>query len=194
VVCWGFGGQLLSCCSMCRLSRVLGSSVSHTPASPTPTHPPTTRATGRVWDCRTGRSVQVLEGHVKQILCIDFSPNGYQIATGSDDHSARIWDLRKKGCVYCIPAHRSLVSAVRWQPGDGHYLLTASYDAAVKVGARAPGVWGGWVGGRVLIQRRRLLTAWVPAARAGRVIAVLLLKRPSSPQHKHPHPSDLVHP
>jgi U4/U6 small nuclear ribonucleoprotein PRP4 len=55
-----------------------------------------------------------------------------QIATGSDDHSVRVWDLRKKACAYTLPAHRSLVSAVRWQPGCGHYLLTASYDATLK--------------------------------------------------------------
>jgi U4/U6 small nuclear ribonucleoprotein PRP4 len=46
----------------------------------------------------------------------------------------RVWDLRKRACAYCLPAHRSLVSAVRWQPDAGHYLLTASYDATIKVG------------------------------------------------------------
>jgi WD40 repeat protein len=44
----------------------------------------------------------------------------------------RIWDLRKRACAYTLPAHRSLVSAVRWQPGGGHFLLTASYDATMK--------------------------------------------------------------
>ena len=36
----------------------------------------------RVWDCRTGRSILTLQGHVKQILSTDFSPNGYILATG----------------------------------------------------------------------------------------------------------------
>lgn len=34
---------------------------------------------GRIWDCRTGRSVHTLQGHVKQVLCIDFAPNGYLV-------------------------------------------------------------------------------------------------------------------
>lgn len=34
-------------------------------------------AVGRVWDTRTGRSAMVLEGHVKDILGLDWSPNGY---------------------------------------------------------------------------------------------------------------------
>ena len=47
------------------------------------------------------------------VLSVDFSPNGYQLATGSEDNSARIWDLRKRSCLYTIPAHQSLVSSVR---------------------------------------------------------------------------------
>jgi WD40 repeat protein len=45
---------------------------------------------GRVWDCRTGRSVHVLEGHIKQILSLDFAPNGYHLITGSDDHTCKV--------------------------------------------------------------------------------------------------------
>jgi U4/U6 small nuclear ribonucleoprotein PRP4 len=34
---------------------------------------------GRLWDLRSGHSIMILEGHVKGILSIDFSPNGYQL-------------------------------------------------------------------------------------------------------------------
>jgi U4/U6 small nuclear ribonucleoprotein PRP4 len=33
-------------------------------------------AIGRVWDIRTGRTAMVLDGHVKEILTMDFAPNG----------------------------------------------------------------------------------------------------------------------
>ncbi len=33
-------------------------------------------AFGRVWDLRTGRCIMFLEGHLKSILAVDFSPNG----------------------------------------------------------------------------------------------------------------------
>ena len=33
-------------------------------------------AYGRVWDLRTGRCIMFLEGHLKPIISIDFSPNG----------------------------------------------------------------------------------------------------------------------
>lgn len=62
---------------------------------------------------RTGRSIMALQGHVQGILTMDFSPDGFHLATGSEDHSCRIWDLRKRGCVYTLPAHKSLISQVR---------------------------------------------------------------------------------
>ena len=34
---------------------------------------------GRVWDLRTGRCIMFLEGHLKSILAVDFSPNGYAV-------------------------------------------------------------------------------------------------------------------
>lgn len=67
---------------------------------------------GRVWDLRTGRSIMVLEGHVQGVLSVAFSPNGYQMATGSQDNTARLWDLRKRACLYTLPAHQSSVSMV----------------------------------------------------------------------------------
>ena len=68
-----------------------------------------------------------------QVLGVDFSPTGYHLATGGEDHTCRIWDLRKKGCLYVIPAHTSLVSALKWEPRDGHFLVTASYDNTARV-------------------------------------------------------------
>jgi U4/U6 small nuclear ribonucleoprotein PRP4 len=54
---------------------------------------------GRLWDIRTGKSILPLQGHAKAILCMDFSPNGYTLATGSEDNTVRVWDLRGKKCV-----------------------------------------------------------------------------------------------
>jgi WD40 repeat protein len=66
-----------------------------------------------VWDLRSGRSIMVLEGHVKMLLALDFSPCGRLLASGSEDHSARVWDLRQRRCLHTLPGHRSLVSQAR---------------------------------------------------------------------------------
>ena len=35
-------------------------------------------AFARVWDLRTGRGIMFLEGHLKSVLAVDFSPNGFE--------------------------------------------------------------------------------------------------------------------
>jgi U4/U6 small nuclear ribonucleoprotein PRP4 len=44
-----------------------------------------------------------------------------------------VWDLRKRGALYCIAGHTKLVSHVQFEPAGGHYLLTASYDQTCKI-------------------------------------------------------------
>jgi len=94
-------------------------------------------AIGRVWDLRTGRSIHAMQGHAKGILTCDVHPNGYQVLTGSLDNSIRVWDLRKRECVYMLPAHRHLVSQVKFEHLDGHFFVSCSYDSTVKVWSSA---------------------------------------------------------
>ncbi|KAK5878226.1 hypothetical protein CesoFtcFv8_023653 [Champsocephalus esox] len=95
--------------------------------------PPGLDSFGRVWDLRTGRCVMFLEGHLKEIYSLHFSPNGHHLATGSGDNTCKVWELRNRKCLYTVPAHQNLVSAVRFQPTDGHFLLTGAYDNTAKV-------------------------------------------------------------
>ena len=34
---------------------------------------------GQIWDLRSGKVVYTMQGHVKRIVCGDFSPNGFQV-------------------------------------------------------------------------------------------------------------------
>ena len=72
-------------------------------------------AVGRIWDLRSGKCILVLQGHVKSVLAIDFSPNGFHIVTGAEDHTVRLWDLRARRSLYQIPAHTNLVSQVAYE-------------------------------------------------------------------------------
>jgi U4/U6 small nuclear ribonucleoprotein PRP4 len=60
-----------------------------------------------------------LRSHIKPILALDWSPNGYQLVTGGEDNTLKIWDIRAKACIYTVPAHTNLVSQVRyWHATD----------------------------------------------------------------------------
>ena len=71
----------------------------------------------------------VLDGHVQPIYGLDFSPNGYQLATGSGDDTIRIWDMRASKALYTIPAHTSNVADVRFYKNHETYSSKAETDA-----------------------------------------------------------------
>lgn len=70
----------------------------------------------------------VLDGHVQPILGLDFSPNGYQLATGSGDDTIRIWDMRASKALYTIPAHTSNVADVRFYKNHEMYSSKTGVD------------------------------------------------------------------
>ncbi|CAN6586355.1 unnamed protein product [Malus baccata var. baccata] len=101
--------------------------------------------TWRLWDVETAEELRPQDGHSGSVCGIDFHPdgslvlalsfsaNGYYLATGGEDNTCRIWDLRKRKSIYTIPAHSNLISQVKFEPQDGYFLVTASYDLTAKI-------------------------------------------------------------
>lgn len=81
---------------------------------------------------RSGKNILAFPAHTKQLISIVFMPNGYQLATGSDDNTVKIWDLRKKRNVEIVLAHNKLVSDIKFER-QGRLMVTSSYDHKVKV-------------------------------------------------------------
>ena len=50
-----------------------------------------------VWDLHNQQLVQQLQGHSDGASCIDISPDGLKLWTGSLDTTVRCWDLREVG-------------------------------------------------------------------------------------------------
>ena len=95
-------------------------------------------------------------GHVKKIVSMRFLPNCYQIATGSDDNSVKIWDLRKRQSIYTVPAHTKLVSDIKFEEEhDGRIMLTTSYDNKCKLWSTG----GDWILLRTLTGHENKVTS-----------------------------------
>ncbi len=46
-----------------------------------------------LWDAETGALLRTFRGHTGLVLSVAFSPDGKRVLTGSDDGTARIWQL-----------------------------------------------------------------------------------------------------
>ena len=66
------------------------------------------------------------------VNCVAFSPDGRQLATGSSDNLAKVWDAVNGRNILTLKGHEGRVTSVAWSP-DGKRLATGSDDKTVKV-------------------------------------------------------------
>jgi hypothetical protein len=73
-----------------------------------------------------------IEGHLEGVTSVCFSPDGKRLATGSSDHTAKIWDLESGKVSLTLEGHSSSVLSVSFSP-DGKRLATGSSDHTAKI-------------------------------------------------------------
>jgi WD40 repeat protein/serine/threonine protein kinase len=78
----------------------------------------------RMRDVSSGKEHLMLKGHNSFIRSLAFHPDGRRFVTGSDDHTAKLWDLETGQELLTFGNHTHGVHGVAFT-GDGHYLLTA---------------------------------------------------------------------
>lgn len=75
-----------------------------------------------VIDLRTEQVVQSLTGHIGFSFSLDWNPSGTLLATGNEDHTCRIFDLRSPtSSLLVLGSRMAAVRNVRYSP-DGHVL------------------------------------------------------------------------
>ncbi|KAI9224230.1 WD40-repeat-containing domain protein [Blastocladiella britannica] len=80
-----------------------------------------------------------MAGHTDAVLSAHFGPRGDSLATGSGDHTVRLWDLATGTPKATWKAHTGWVLAVAWSP-DGKWVASGGMDGLVCVwAANAPG-------------------------------------------------------
>jgi WD40 repeat protein len=88
-----------------------------------------------LWDASTGRHLHTLTGHSSLVTDAEFSPNGLELVTVSDDHMGRIWNVRSGHLRRVLVGHSFPVHFGSFSP-DGHWIVTASQFTAGLWNAR----------------------------------------------------------
>ncbi|MCA6229745.1 MAG: caspase family protein [Phenylobacterium sp.] len=78
------------------------------------------------------QEVRRFTGHGAEVMSVDFSPNGRQVLTGSNDDTARLWDTASGREIRSFTGHGGNVTSVAFSP-DGRQVLTGSTDATARL-------------------------------------------------------------
>ncbi|KAL0415263.1 UNVERIFIED_CONTAM: Coatomer subunit beta'-1 [Sesamum latifolium] len=75
-----------------------------------------------------------LDAHLKGVNCVDYFVGGDKpyLITGSDDHTAKVWDYQTKSCIQTLEGHTHNVSAVCFHP-ELPIIITGSEDGTVRI-------------------------------------------------------------
>jgi WD40 repeat protein len=49
----------------------------------------------QLWNPQTGKKLRTLKGHAAGIGAIAFSPDGQTLASGSDDQTIKLWQVKQ---------------------------------------------------------------------------------------------------
>jgi RNA polymerase sigma factor (sigma-70 family) len=93
----------------------------------------------KLFDAATGKELATLQGHTNQVNPnSEFSPDNRLLATGSYDHTVRVWDVARRQVRFVLRGHTECVPGVAFSP-DGRTLASASWDHTVRLWDLAAG-------------------------------------------------------
>jgi len=81
-----------------------------------------------------------LKGHKKSVICIDIKETQSLLITGSEDKTARVWDLRTGKSTKCLLGFADSINSVSFSPTKDHIVYAASSNLICSYDLRNPDV------------------------------------------------------
>lgn len=76
-------------------------------------------------DCKTGKTVGTLRGHLDYSFAAAWHPDGYILATGNQDTTCRLWDVRKlSSSLAVLKGRMGAIRSIRFS-SDGRFMAMA---------------------------------------------------------------------
>ncbi|MEH2385734.1 MAG: hypothetical protein V7K14_08075 [Nostoc sp.] len=79
-----------------------------------------------------GGQIHTLQGHSSWVKSVAFSPDGKTLASGNDDKTIKLWDVKTGAQIRTLQGHSGLVYSVAFSP-DGKILASGSSDNTIKL-------------------------------------------------------------
>ncbi|KAH0896935.1 hypothetical protein HID58_046503 [Brassica napus] len=89
------------------------------------------------------RCSQTIAGHAEAVLCVSFSPDGKQLASGSGDTTVRLWDLNTETPLFTckdgnpLTGHKKWITGISWEPvhlsSPCRRFVTSSKDGDARI-------------------------------------------------------------
>ncbi|WP_188298958.1 helix-turn-helix domain-containing protein [Streptomyces sp. CBMA156] len=92
----------------------------------------TTEARGSLLSAYSAYSSKQFTGHTGAVVTVAYAPDGRTLATGSADHTVKLWDTATHRMLATLTGHGSSVMTVAFSP-DGRTLASAGADRTVRL-------------------------------------------------------------
>ena len=86
----------------------------------------------RLWEAQSGREIRALAGHRSEVRSVAFSPDGKNLATGSDDKIVQLWQVGSGKNIRAFSGHQNTILSVAFS-SDGKTLASGSSDNSVRL-------------------------------------------------------------
>lgn len=73
---------------------------------------------------------KILSGHTHYIISVDWSPDGFRIASGGLDQKVMVWDSQTGERLHVLEGHKYAISNIAWSP-DGTLLASSDNDTII---------------------------------------------------------------